>query len=244
MATPLLLISVIPGAALLLPATGFGHAYGDVAARTLLQRIVPAGLLGRAFGLLESLAMAGLGAGALLAPVLIGWLGPEPAFMVVGALVPLGFVLTSVPLRRADRQARVPSAAIDVLETIPAFSVLDPPALEALALDAEIREVPAGAVVIRQGEEGDRAFVVVEGRFLVTKGGRTVAELESGELFGEIALLADVPRTATVEAGGPGRVLALHRRAFLDVVSQHASAHAAVSGVAARRLAELNEMGE
>lgn len=244
MGAPLLLISVIPRAALLLPATGFGHAYGDVAARTLLQRIVPPGLLGRTFGVLESLAMAGLGAGALLAPVLIAWMGPEYAFLVVGGLVPVGFMLASARVRRADRQARVPSAAIDVLERIPAFSVLEPPALEALALDAEILSVSDGQVLIRTGDHGDRAFVVVEGRVRVVKGGQQVAELGDGEVFGEIALLADVPRTATVEAVGPGRVLALHRQAFLGVVSQHASTHAAMSAVAGRRLAELQEMEE
>lgn len=244
MGLPIALVGLVPAAAPLLSVTGFGQTYGDVAARTLVQRLVPSGILARAFGALEGMAMAGLAAGALVAPALMAVWGARPAFLIVGAMAPVGFLAASSVVARADRRARVPSEAIALLAGVEPFTVLEPPALEALAMDAEIRRVAGDEVVVREGDTGDRAFVIVDGRFLVSASGTPVARLGPGELFGEIALLADVPRTATVTATAEGRILALHRSAFLEVVSQSAATHGALRAVARRRLAELARVDE
>ena len=102
----------------------------------------------------------------------------------------------------------------------PVFSPLDPPAIEAVARKARWWAVDPGHVAIRQGERGDAYYVIEHGRFQVDIDGRPVRVLGNpGEGFGEIALLRDVPRTATVTAVDESVVLVVHRDDFLAAVS-------------------------
>jgi len=98
----------------------------------------------------------------------------------------------------------------DVLATVPLFSGLDRKRLESLAWDFRERSMPAGTVVVRQGDEqGMGFFVVVEGEMVVTVDGDDVSRLGPGSYFGEVALLSDRVRTATVTAATDVRYLVM-----------------------------------
>ena len=97
-------------------------------------------------------------------------------------------------------------------------------------------EVDSGKVLIRQGDPGDLFYVIVEGEVEVTSGGTRLRTLEPGSYIGEIALLRDVPRTATVVAKTPLRLLALQREPFLLAVTGHPQSVRAANAVADARL--------
>jgi CRP-like cAMP-binding protein len=139
-----------------------------------------------------------------------------------------GVLLATLPaLRRADDGADVPVVEISVLHPLPMFAPLPPLELEAVARSAEHVDVAAGEVLIREGDVGDRFYAVADGSFSIVMRGEHVRDARRGSCFGEVALLADVPRTATVTALEPGRLLAIERRPFLVAVTGRESAMAA-----------------
>ena len=215
----LVLIGIHPttiGAFVLLAAAGAGRNLFDVAGRTLLQRSAPPELLARVFGVLESLAMAGLAVGALLAPALVALGGARLAFVVAGLLLPALIAVHGRAFLRIDRRADVPVVEIALLRSLPLFAPLPAPELEAVARALVAVEAAAGDTVVQRGEHGDRFYVIADGELDVEDVGRT---LRRGDVFGEIALIADIPRTATVRARTPARLLALDRRSFLLTVT-------------------------
>ena len=221
---------------LLLALCGTGRTLVDVACRTLLQRTTPAEVLGRVFGVLEGVMMAGLALGALLIPPLVALGGSTAALIGVGLLLPaLGLVLAR-PIIRVDRGAKVPIIEIALLRTIPLFASLPPPVVEGVARALEHVEVAAGTVIIRLGDEGDRFYAIAEGEVEVTRGSAVLARLGRGAGFGEIALLVDVPRTATVTALTDVRLYALEKDPFLTVVTGHAPAAQAAHALVTERL--------
>jgi MFS family permease len=221
----------LAAAVVLLAVVGAANSVEDVALFTLLQRLVPDHLLTRVLGLLWSIFMAAVALGSLAAPLVVDALGPRPAFVIVGSILPLLTLLTYRRLAAIDR-AVAPAAELELVEQVPMFAPLSIAMKERLASRLTPLSVPAGEVVIRAGEAGDRFYVVEDGELLVAG-----ATLSRGDSFGEIALLRDVPRTATVTAVGDAQLLALHRDDFLAAVTGHDAAHAAGEAVAAQRLA-------
>ena len=181
----------------------------DVATRSLLQRVVPAQVLGRVFGAVEGLAMAALAVGSLLAPLLVSAGGSTVALIGVGAILPLAFAVSGRGVLAIDRAAHVPVVEIALLRSLGAFAALPAPALEGLAA-ALCRRGPVGSNPHRQGDEGDRCYAIVEGQLDVTLDGRHVRTVTRGDLVGNIALLRYVPRTASVTAVTDCAVLVLH----------------------------------
>ena len=232
---PLFLIAawdtrVAAAAALVL--IGIGDTSIDVSAITLVQRIVPEALLGRVFGVVETVLVGGLALGALLAPVVIGVLGANAALVVFGSL-PVAVLFALQPLRALDARAVVDERPRTLLRGLPMFAVLPLPVLDGLAMALRPVEVPEGTEVISQGDVGDRYFVIDEGEVDVFVDGEMVTHLGPGEAFGELALLRDAPRAATVVARGPVRLLALDRDAFLPAVTGHAAARRAADTLVA-----------
>lgn len=237
---PISSIGLVPAAAtapFLFAASGVGYSVTTVAGRTLLQRIAPEAVLARVFGVLEGLAMFALALGSVGSAVLVETLGITAALVVTGMFVPVALALAWIQLRKLDREAMAPDPeALAMLRRLPIFAPLSAPAIERIMADLIRLEVPAGHVLIREGDEGDRFYVIVEGRADVTRAGIQVAERRAGEYVGEIALLRDLPRTATVTAVTPLKLLALERGRFLEAVTGHPRSHAYVESVAKARM--------
>jgi MFS family permease len=206
---------------LLIGAAGAGRIVFDVAGRTLLQRTAPSEVLGRVFGVVEGLSMAGLAVGSALCPVLIALGGARGALFGLAAILPLLFVATGRTLLRADTSATVPVVQIALLRSSPIFSALPAPALEGLARMLHELEVPAGEVIMHQGAIGDRFYLIADGQVEIDVDGELVAIRERSDCVGEIALLRDVPRTATVRARTPLRLYSLEKEPFIAAVTGH-----------------------
>jgi hypothetical protein len=240
-------LAALPGLALalvLLGLAGGSRATFDVTGRTLLQRVARPDLLARVFGLLEGLEMAGLALGSLLAPALFSLGGARAAYAGVGIVLPLAALVARRRLLDIDRHATVPVVEVSLLRSLPMFAALPPPTLESLARALELEVVATGVDVITQGEVGDRLYVVAEGEVEVVADGGLVAAIGRGGVFGEIALLYDVPRTATVRTRSECRLFTLDRETFLVTLTGQASAATVAHGIADERLEELRALRE
>ena len=234
---PIALIAPSPhlvAAILLLAVVGAANSVEDVAAFTLLQRIVPDEFLTRVLGIVWGVGMGAVGIGSIATPGIVAAIGARPAFVAVGAILPLLSVLVWRQLVRIDREVRAPAVELELVDAVPMFAPLSIAAKEHMA--ARLVEVPvaAGEVVIRAGDHGDRFYVVADGELEVTNGLRSKAA--HGDFFGEIALLRDVPRTATVTATVPSRLYALERDDFLAAVTGHSAVRSAGEAVVKERL--------
>jgi hypothetical protein len=224
----------LPAAVLLLAVVGAANSIEDVAGFTLLQRIVPDDVLTRALGVIWGLAMGAVGLGSIAAPGIVAAVGPRAAFGVVGAILPVLTLLTWRRLVRIDREVAAPTAELELVGGVPMFAPLSVAAKEHVAARLTKIPVAAGEVVVRAGESGDRFYVVADGELEIANG--VYGTAESGDFFGEIALLRDVPRTATVRAIAPSHLYALERDDFLAAVTGHSAVHAAGEAVVAERL--------
>jgi Cyclic nucleotide-binding domain/Major Facilitator Superfamily len=224
---------------LLLTIVGMGNTLVDVAAFTLLQRAVPDDVLGRVFGAVQSLWVGTIGLGSILAPLAIELIGIEGALIVTGSILPVLAALLWRRLSALDRAAPVPKRELELLRGIEIFRPLPPQILEGLAGAMAPMRVEAGREIVREGEAGDRFYVIADGRVEVVKDGQVINEEGPGEFFGEIALLRDVPRTATVRAKTDVELRALERDDFIGAVTGHAASAEAADSVVATRLSSL-----
>jgi hypothetical protein len=227
------------GAVLLLALSGAGRVLFDVGCRTLLQRTTPSEVLGRVFGVLEGLEMASLALGALLIPPLVALGGSTAALIGSGLVLPVLAILVARPLIGVDRGAKVPVVEIALLRSMSLFAPLPAPAIEGLAQALEPVELPGGTVVMNMGDEGDRFYAIASGVVEVSRDGTALAHLGRGEGFGEIALLEDVPRTATVKTLTDVRLYALEKGPFVTAVTGHAPSAQAAGALISERREEL-----
>jgi MFS family permease len=223
-------------AILLLAIVGAANSVEDVAALTLLQRIVPDQSLSGVLGVVWGLAMGGVAIGSIAAPAAVAVVGPRPAFVVVGAILPLLTLVTYRRLVELDR-AVAPAPELELIERVPMFAPLSLAAKDWVAAHLVPQSVAAGEVVIQAGDAGDRFYIVGEGELDVDAAGRG-GRARAGDCFGEIALLRNVPRTATVTALVDSRLYALRRDDFLAAVTGHPDARAAGESLADSRLGE------
>ena len=208
----------------------------DVLGRTLLQRTADDAVLTRVFGAVEALWLLGYGAGSALAPPLERAVGIRIGFLIGGAIMLCTAAVVLPGLRRIDRAAVVPERQLALLGRIGMFAPLPHTDLERLASQLDRIAVPRGTEVIRQGDVGDRFYVVDAGRFAVEVDGASIATAAEGDFFGEIALLHDVPRTATVRALEDAAVWALDQEEFLATVTGVPQSNSAAREVSAERL--------
>jgi MFS family permease len=217
---------------------GVANSFVDVSGLTLVQRTVPDEVLARVFGVIQMLWMGSMGIGAALAPALIAWLGVGTSLVVVGLFLPALVLVFGTTVARIDREAAPPETEeLRILVSVPIFTPLPGGSLEHLAGRLVPLRVEAGAVVVREGDAGDRFYIVAEGELDVQQGGARISELTPGGYFGEIALLRDVARTATVTARTDAVLYALDREDFLAAVTGHPQSAEAAETVMSARLA-------
>jgi MFS family permease len=252
LAVPLGFSMVVAGAMLfgpgLFPVTAIGlaclFAHGiagpvaDVAVITLLQRLVPGEVLGRVFGVVEGFYFGPFGIGAIAAAWLVNCIGVRWALGVCGASLPILVLLCMPVLRRIDKATEVPARQIALLRAIPLFAPLPAQVVEPLARALVRVAVAKGEFVFRQGDNGDRYYVVDQGQFSVQIDDRVVRTLGAGDHFGEIALLKNLPRTASVMALDDSNLFCLQREEFLAAVSGNVRSRNAAHNVADNRLRE------
>ena len=235
---PIVLVAPRPALALallLLGIVGAANSVEDVSGFTLLQRAIRDDALSGVLGLIWGAAMGALALGSIATPLLVRELGARTAFVLVGFLLPALTIAGFKRMRALDDLA-APTRQQLLVDDVPMFAPLSLAAKERLATKLVPLEVPAGATIVRAGDVGDRFYLVDSGTVSI---GLEDGERESGpgDYFGEIALLRDIPRTATVTAASATRLYALERADFLAAVTGHALAEAAAQDVVGARLA-------
>lgn len=235
---PLVLVTIWPSAWPVFVSAfiiGAANTVVDVNAATILQRVIPEGVMGRVFGAMESLLIATMGLGAIVMPLLIRFVGLRWGLAVIAGIVVVCTVPALPRLIQIDARTREP-AGLAVLRRVPLFAPLDPKKLERIASLLERSEVPAGSVVIQEGDQGDKFYVIESGRVEATFQGRHLSFEGPDEGFGEIALIRDVPRTATITTVEPSVLLALAREEFLEAITGNDEASTQMEALIARRI--------
>jgi MFS family permease len=229
-------VSSLAPALFLVGILGVGSILVQVNSVTLVQRSTDNEVLGRVFAVLESLVLAALALGSVATAGLVGWLGARGALIAAGAFAP-GLLVPLWPgLRRVDAEAMIAEEPLELLRRIEIFAELPESVLERLAAGATSVSVPAGGAVVSLGEAGNHFYAIAAGRAGVELDDGTTRELGAGDSFGEIALLRDVPRTATVRALEALQLFALERDEFLAAVTGHGPTLATAENIVTTRL--------
>jgi MFS family permease len=221
---------------LALVIVGIGNAVVDVSVFTLVTRLAGPGTAGKALGALEFAALAGLATGSILTPPLLDAVGVRGTLTVLGGGLVVLALVHAARFRRLDRAMPAPGPEAGLLYHLPMFAPLPLAVTDLLAAEAEPRQFPAGAVVMREGEPGERFYLITDGAAAVSVRGAPKPSLRRGDCFGEIALLRGIPRTATVTAERPLHTLAFGREEFLTAVTGNSTSMAAADALAADRL--------
>lgn len=222
-----------------LVAMGVGFSLVEATLLTLTQRLASDDVLGRVFGVEEAIQAVVLGLGSVVAAALVAVLDVRGAILAAGAVLPLLALVITRHAGRWEAGARVPERLFAMVRGLPLFAPLPMATVENVTLRLDERRYGDGETIVVQGEAGDTFFVIDEGHVQVEVDQVPRRQLGPGEFFGEIALLRDVPRTATVTAVGPVSTLAIDREQFLTGVGGHArSAHAAETVVDDRLAAD------
>jgi hypothetical protein len=215
---------------------GVGYALIEAAGLSLLQRLTSDEVLGRAFAVVETTYWLATGIGAVLAPAVVTLLGARGAVAAIGACLPLVVALRWRGLLRFEEHAVVPAREFGVLRRLALFAPLPMATVENLARRVAALPVPTGEVVVRRGDPGHSFYVVANGVLDVGDCDGAPAPLVAGDFFGEIALLRDVPRTATVTARDDVLLYVLDRDAFLSGIGAHRRSAEVAERTAAARL--------
>jgi hypothetical protein len=227
----------------LMCAIGVGNALVDVGVFTLLARLVPEELLARVYGAFESLVALTVAIGSLVTPFVIDVLGIRGALAVLGLVAPTLVVLAWRGLRAIDASIAHRDEEISVLSKVGMFRPLPMPAIDALAIHVAHADVAAGQAVFHQGEDGDRFYVIRDGKAEVLGDGRLIGTMGPGDGFGEIALLHDTVRTTTVRACTPLHLYTLERRHFLFAINGYQSSAREAAALVDDRLGRFRPAG-
>ena len=223
----------------LILALGVSDVFSDVASTTVLQTGTPDELLGRVFGAFESTLIFSMLIGSVVIGPLIDLAGPRAATVIL-TLVSVVLLIVCLPSLRRMEDAlgvRVFFRQVPVLASLP-HRVIDD-----FASLVRLEKLPAGTDIVRQGERGDRLYILKEGEAEVSARGEEgqeveVATLSKNDYFGEIALLRDVPRTATVRSLSPVELYSLGRPDFQELLKRSEDLRAAMAGTGDARYIE------
>lgn len=243
---PLVLIGAFPdkaAALALLAVIGVANALLDVSGFSVMARLAPDEVLARVFGIFEALIALAIGLGSILTPVVIDAFDVRGALVALGSVCPALAALAWLRLRRIDLSVQRRDEELAHLRAVPMLSALPMPVMDHLARHLTTARVPAGTSVFNQGDAGDRFFVIAAGEAEVFGDGRPIRMLRSGDSFGEIALLRDVPRTTEVRARSTLDLFALERDVFVPAVSGYRPSAAEADAVIASLLDAFRPRG-
>jgi predicted MFS family arabinose efflux permease len=235
----------LPALAFALQAvSGVGMIVVDVLAITCLQRDLAGDVLSRVLGVFDTLILAGILLASLAAGVLLAHAGVTVALVAVGAGFPLVGLIGLPTLLRADRTSAAVAQRlrprVELLSTLGLFAAADRPALERLAAAAQEVAMPAGGVVISEGDEADALWILVSGELSVsTSDGaapRELSRVTAPGYVGELGLLHGIPRTATVRVSQDAALLRIAGEDFLAAL-QTGRPSASLLSVAGTRMA-------
>jgi predicted MFS family arabinose efflux permease len=216
---------------------GVGFAVIEAALLTLTQRLAADDVAARVFGVQESIDVFAVALGSVLTAVLVDALDIRGAIVVAGAIMPVVAVLIARRVARWEAGTEVPEREFGLVRALTIFEQLPIATLENLALRLTERRFAAGAEILKQGDVGDEFFIIADGEVEMLVDGVVRGREGVSSFFGEIALLRDVPRTATVCAAGDVTVLAIEREHFLAAIGGHARSAGAAEAIARDRLA-------
>jgi Cyclic nucleotide-binding domain/Transmembrane secretion effector len=237
--TCLALIGLFPSvvaAVFLIAGTGLAGAVFDTTGRTLLQRSAPSEAIAGVFSILESLMDFGLVTGAVVVRVALAIGGIRAALIAPAVCAVLLMAVLWRRLWNIDASATIPHVEIQLLRSIPIFAALPAPSLEGVARDLVPVAVPDGTVVIKEGDRGDCYYAVADGELAVSQNGSMRRIVARGDGFGEIALIQDVPRQATVTTVSDALLYSLEKESFLETVTGHLSSLSAARTVITQHL--------
>ena len=218
---------------------GVGDALLMVTAVITIQRIAPADVLARIFGIVEGTQMGMVAAGSYAVSVLTSSLSLGRALVVMAATIAGVVLIAALLLRRhGDEIPPVDDALVDRLLVDPVFAGLPAPVIERLARDATRETVPATGVILREGDHGDRYSLIVSGEVAFTIGGEPVRTLGAGDSFGEIALAARRTSDGHRDSRHRRGAIAVGRDEFLATVTGHPRAMRAATTVADARFGD------
>ena len=222
---------------------GAGTLVVDVLAITALQRTLPRELLARVFGAFDTMVLLAIIAGSLLVPLVVSLIGLDGMLWVSAVAIPLACLLGWPALHRMDREAAVRRAALEprirLLADCDLFAAVSEGAIEQLAGSADDLHVDAGVTVIREGDLADAFYVIVDGLVTVSAHGehgspRSLGDMRTGDHFGEIGLVEQIPRTATVRSSTPCDLLSIDGPALIAALTESAPSAAFLDGAASR----------
>jgi MFS family permease len=235
---PLLAVAAFPtpvAAIAAIVVIGLCEPLGSLGIDTIPQRLTPSAMVSRVYAGIDTCLVGPMALGALLAPALVHWVGLHDALALVGALPLVTGISVWRRMRDLDRRLSAP-AELELLRAVEVLADLPAPALERLAHAAERVRVDAGETVVAEGGSSDRFYVILSGEVEVTQRGRMLRTEGPGEFFGEIGLLRNVLRTATVTAATACELLVVEQADFLDAVSHVGDGTNALDDIIARRL--------
>ena len=189
----------------------------------------------RVFGILRSWYFLAVSVGAAIAGFLVTRHDLSSLLAWIGVTFAVILSIGAIALRRlATRSIAVDSAALEPLRSVEFLDRLPLPTLEELADRLDVRQVDAGCAVITEGDDGAEFFVLVEGAVEISTKDAVVDSVEAPGSFGEVALLHECVRTATVTTTQPSRLLVIERRDFLDAIGRTTTSRNMALDVASR----------
>jgi hypothetical protein len=243
---PLAGIGVIPhqsAAILLLALVGIGNALVDVGAFTLPARLADDAVLARTFAAFEAIITLGVGAGAIVTPLVIDAVGIRLALVLTGALAPLAVLTGWRALHALDDRVRVRDTDIALLQRVPMLRALPEATIEQLAAGLTHASFPPGELVFAEGDRGDDFYVIQQGEAeVVAEGGRLLRTIGPGDGFGEIALLRACRRTASVRAVTSLTLCTVSRDGFVAAVAGYSPSTSAADELIAGHLGHLDRL--
>jgi hypothetical protein len=220
-----------------------GITFQIVSGRSLLQRSASGRALDLLVGINALIAVSIVGVAALCAAELNAAIGVRGTLRVTGGLAMLGVVYGLWRLTRVERRFPTYREELDAIESVEAFRPLSVAAANQLASALISLPSAEGDVVVRQGEPGEDMFLISSGVFEATVDGQRVRTLHHGDHFGEIALLFDAPRTATVRCLQAGTLWRLRQEDFLSAITGNSTTKEVIRAIADQRLAHAGKIG-